>query len=43
MEVDSRNEAQAIVPPIFRSRAKVVQLNAFTQDQLVELIASHKP
>jgi len=43
VEVDSRNEAQAIVPPIFRSRAKIVQLNAFTQDQLDDIISSHKP
>jgi hypothetical protein len=43
VEVDSRNEAQAIVPPIFRTRAKIVQLNAFSQEQLDEIIRSHKP
>ena len=43
VEVDSRSEAQAIVPPIFRSQAKVVQLNSFSQDQLDEIISRHKP
>jgi len=43
VEVDNRQEAQAIVPPIFRSRAKVIQLNAFSQEQLDEIISSHKP
>jgi len=43
VEVDNRQEAQAIVPPIFRARAKVIQLNAFSQEQLDEIISSHKP
>jgi len=30
VEVDSKNEARAIVPPSFRTQAKVVQLNAFS-------------
>jgi hypothetical protein len=43
VEVDNKNEAKAIVPAIFRSRAKVIQLNAFSQEQLDEIISSHKP
>ena len=31
VEVDSRDESRAIVPPDFRSQAKIVQLNAFTR------------
>lgn len=30
VEVDSRDEALGIVPPAFRSQAKIVQLNVFT-------------
>lgn len=43
VEVDSRKDAQAIVPPIFRSQATIVQLNAFTQEQLDDILSSHKP
>jgi len=43
VEVDSRNEAQAIVPPIFRSQAKIVQLNAFSQEQLEDILRHHTP
>jgi hypothetical protein len=34
VEADTRDEARAIVPPAFRSQAKVVQLNAFTVDEI---------
>ena len=30
VEVDSKSEALGIVPPAFRSQAKIVQLNSFT-------------
>ena len=43
VEVDNRKDAEAIVPPIFRSKAKIVQLNAFTQNQLAEILRHHKP
>lgn len=29
VEVDSRDEARNVIPPIFRAQAKIVQLNAF--------------
>jgi hypothetical protein len=41
-DVDSRHEALAIVPPAFRDQATVVQLNAFTFDDL-ENLRRHLP
>jgi hypothetical protein len=38
VEVDSREEAQGIVPPAFRSRAKIVQLNAFSLEEIQEVL-----
>ena len=34
VEVDSGDEARAIVPPALRAQAKIVQLNAFTIDEI---------
>ena len=43
VEVDSRDEARAIVPPPFRSQAKVVQLNAFTMGEIEDFLRQYKP
>jgi len=43
VEVDSRDEARGIVPPVFRSQAKVVQLNAFTMEEIDDILRQHKP
>jgi len=43
VEVDSRDEARAIVPPVFRSQAKVVQLNAFSIEEIEDILRQHKP
>ncbi len=43
VEVDTRDEARAIVPPPYRSQAKVVQLNAFTKDEIENFLRQHKP
>jgi len=43
VEVDSRDEARAIVPPAFRSQAKVVELNAFTMEEIEDILRLHKP
>ncbi len=43
VEVDTRDEARNIVPPPYRSRAKVVQLNAFTKDEIENFLRQHKP
>jgi hypothetical protein len=43
VEVDSRDEARAIVPPAFRSQAKVIQLNAFSMEEIEEILRQHTP
>ena len=43
VEVDTKDEARAIVPPAFRSRAKVVQLNAFTMDEIDGFLHQYQP
>ena len=43
VDVGSKDEARAIVPPIFRSEAKVVQLNAFSLEEIEEILRQHKP
>ena len=41
VEVGSRDEARGIVPPAFRSQARIVQLNTFTLEQVDELRRHH--
>ena len=41
VELDTKEEARGIVPPAFRSRARVVQLNSFTLEQVGELRRHH--
>ena len=43
VEVDSKDEARCIVPPAFRSAAKVVQLNAFSVKDIEDTLRQHKP
>jgi len=43
VEVESRDEARAIVPPAFRSQAKVVQLNAFTREEIEDFLRQYRP
>ena len=42
VEVDTKDEARGIVPPDFRSRAKIVQLNAFTLQEVEEVLRHHQ-
>ena len=42
LEVDSREEARNVIPPIFQAQAKIVQLNAFTMKDLEHLLQRHK-
>jgi hypothetical protein len=42
VDVDSKDEARRIVPPVFRGIARVVQLNRFTVEQIQELLRHHK-
>jgi hypothetical protein len=43
IEADTRDEARAIVPPALRPDAKVVQLNAFTVDEIENILHQHRP
>lgn len=43
VEVDSRDEARGILPPAFRSQAKIVQLNAFSMREIKDILNQHKP
>ena len=38
VEVNSRDEARGIVPPAFRSQAKIIQLNAFSMEEIREIL-----
>lgn len=42
VDVESKEEARAIVPPIFRSQAKVVALNRFTLREIEGMVSEHK-
>jgi hypothetical protein len=43
LEVDSKDEARGIVPPAYRSRTKVVQLNTFTMRDIEDIRRDHRP
>ena len=42
VDVESRNEALQVVPPQFRSIARVVQLNQFTRETIENLVKQLK-
>jgi hypothetical protein len=42
VEVDSKDEARLIVPPAFRSQAKIVRLNTFTMEEIDEILRHHQ-
>ncbi len=43
VEADSKDEARGIVPPAFRAQARVVQLNAFTMQEIESILQDHRP
>jgi hypothetical protein len=43
VDVDSRNDALGIVPPEFRSAARVVQLRKFTREEIENMLEELKP
>src|SRR5260221_2530586 len=43
VEVASKDAARAIVPPAFRSEAKIVQLNAFSLPEIEDILRQHEP
>ncbi len=42
VDVDSKDEARLIVPPAFRSQAKIVRLNTYTMEEIDEILRRHK-
>jgi hypothetical protein len=42
VEVDSKEEARCILPPAFRSEARVVSLNKFTMEEIEEVFRHHQ-
>ena len=42
MEADNKEEARMVVPPLFRSRAKIIALNTFSLEQIEAVIEKHK-
>jgi hypothetical protein len=41
VDVASKEEASSIVPPIFRSQAKIVALNKFTLQEIEAMLREH--
>ena len=41
VEVESREDAQSLLPPNYRSEAKIVELTKFTLQEADEIIAQH--
>jgi hypothetical protein len=42
VEVDSKEEARCILPPAFRSQARIVGLNRFTMEEIEEIFRQHQ-
>jgi hypothetical protein len=42
VEVESKEEARAILPPVYRSQAKIVELNKFTLKEIDEILSHHQ-
>jgi hypothetical protein len=43
VDVDSKEEARAIVPPAFRSQARIVRLNYFSMEEIEGILRRHRP
>jgi hypothetical protein len=41
VELDTKHEARGIVPPPYRTQARVIQLNTFTIEDLEEILRHH--
>lgn len=42
VEVDNKDTARGILPPAFRSQAKIVQLNTFSAKEIEDILGQHK-
>lgn len=41
VDVENKEEARRILPPVFRSHAKIIGLNRFTLEQIDEILRYH--
>ena len=42
VDVDSKDEARYLVPPVFRANARVIGLNQFSMEQLDAMMSRHE-
>ena len=42
IDVDTKEDARAVLPPGFRTSARIVQLNKFTMDEIDEILGRHR-
>jgi hypothetical protein len=42
VEVDSKDQAQFIIPTVYRSQAKIVKLNKFSLEEINEFLEKHQ-
>ena len=42
IELESKQEARSILPPAYRSQAKIVELNKFTMEEIEEILRHHE-
>ena len=41
VEVESKNDALMMVPPVYRPKARIIQLNSFSREEIDELMKKH--
>ena len=41
IDVDSKEEARRVLPPAFRSQAKIVSLNKFSMEEIDDIVSKH--
>ena len=42
LELESKEEARSILPPAYRSKANIVELNKFTMEEMEEILRHHE-
>ena len=42
VDVDTKEDARAVLPPGFRSNARIVQLNKFTMEEIDQILSRHR-
>ena len=42
IDVDSKEEARRVLPPAFRSQAKIVSLNKFSMEEIDDIVSTHR-